>query len=106
MVDVIKSKANIIVNKINQLSGSSSPDQKKGLLRCVSSYNSILIDVLLATQALQNENPKFAVENANYVGEDADGCENAFSGKSPLTAETKVMRDASAITSAICKLLL
>lgn len=64
-----------------------------------------MIDVLLATQALQDHNPKFAVENANYVAEDADGCENAFSGKSPLTAETNVMRDVSIITSAICKLM-
>ncbi|CAI8610799.1 unnamed protein product [Vicia faba] len=105
MVNVIKSKANIAVNKINQLTRSIPPNQKGALMLCSTRYTSIMGDVLLATRALQNGNPKFAVDNANDAVIEANSCEDGFFGKSPLTAENNVMRDASAITSAICRLL-
>lgn len=106
MINVIKNKANVAINKINQLSKSIPTKQKEALLFCSINYTSILVDVFQATQALQKGNPKFAVYNINSVASEANGCENGFSGKSPLTAENNVMHDASAITSAICKLLL
>ncbi|XP_050918514.1 cell wall / vacuolar inhibitor of fructosidase 1-like [Lathyrus oleraceus] len=107
MVNVIKSKANIAVNKINQLKGSIPPAQKVALKSCADKYNAILVaDVPQATEALQKGDPKFAVDAANDAAIEANGCENGFSGKSPLTAENNVVRDASAITSAICRLLL
>lgn len=106
MINVIKNKANVAINKINQLSKSIPTKQKEALLFCSINYTSILVDVFQATQALQKGNPKFAVYNVNSVASEANGCENGFSGKSPLTAENNVMQDASAITSAICRLLL
>ncbi|KAI5415532.1 cell wall / vacuolar inhibitor of fructosidase 1 [Lathyrus oleraceus] len=107
MVNVIKSKANIAVNKINQLKGSIPPAQKVALKSCADKYNAILVaDVPQATEALQKGDPKFAVDAANDAAIEANGCENGFSGKSPLTAENNVVRDASTITSAICRLLL
>ncbi|CAK8563826.1 unnamed protein product [Lathyrus sativus] len=107
MVNVIKSKANVAVNKINQLNGSIPPDQNEALKSCADKYNAILVaDVPQAIEALQKGNPKFAVDGANDAANEANSCENGFSGKSPLTAENNVVRDASAITSAICGLLL
>lgn len=105
MINVIKNKANVAINKINQLSKSIPTKQKEALQFCSINYTSILVDVFQATQALQKGNPKFAVYNVNSVASEANGCENGFSGKSPLTVENNVMHDASAITSAICKLL-
>ncbi|CAL5199024.1 unnamed protein product [Lathyrus oleraceus] len=106
MINVIKNNANVAINKINQLSKSIPTKQKEALLFCSINYTSILVDVFQATQALQKGNPKFAVYNVNSVASEANGCENEFSEKSPLTAENNVMHDASAITSAICRLLL
>ncbi|XP_058757447.1 cell wall / vacuolar inhibitor of fructosidase 1-like [Vicia villosa] len=106
MFDVLKLKANIAIGKINQLTRSIPTKQNDAVLSCIISYRSILVDVWLSTQALQDGNPNFAVHNAEYAASDVNDCENAFSGKSPLTAENNVVRDASVITSAICKLLL
>ncbi|XP_058730215.1 cell wall / vacuolar inhibitor of fructosidase 1-like [Vicia villosa] len=107
MVGVIKNKADIAVNKINQLGGSIPPNQKAALTSCADKYNAILVaDIPQATEALQKGNPKFAVDGANDAVIEANGCENGFSGNSPLTAENNVVRDASAITSAIASLLL
>ncbi|KAL5065566.1 hypothetical protein RYX36_027303 [Vicia faba] len=107
MVNVIKNKANIAVDKIKQLSESIPADQKVALMSCADKYNAILVaDIPQATEALQKGNPKFAEESANDAAIEANGCENGFSGKSPLTAENNVVRDASTITSAIVRLLL
>ena len=59
-----------------------------------------------AISALQKGDPKFAEEAANDAANEANDCENGFSGKSQLTTENNVMHDASVITSAIVKILL
>jgi pectinesterase inhibitor-like protein len=108
MVNVMKNKANIAVNKIHQLIATSPPDQKAALNSCASKYyNAILVaDIPSAIQALQRGNPKFAEQGANDAANDANSCESSFSGKSPLTAENNAMHDSSVITSAIVRLLL
>ncbi|XP_058784331.1 cell wall / vacuolar inhibitor of fructosidase 1-like [Vicia villosa] len=106
MFNVLKSKASIAIDKIIKLTITIPPKQKEALLYCSIDYTSVLIEASQGTQALQNGDPSFAVDNANYVTSEANGCENGFSGKSPLTVENNLMRDASTITSAICKLLL
>ncbi|GAU19172.1 hypothetical protein TSUD_89370 [Trifolium subterraneum] len=107
MVNVMKNKANIALNKIHQLIGKSPPGQKAALNSCASKYNTIVAaDIAQATEALQKGNPKFAENGANDAVIEAKGCESGFSGKSPLTAENNVMRDASVITAAIVRNLL
>ncbi|PNX54923.1 pectinesterase inhibitor-like protein [Trifolium pratense] len=107
MVNVMKNKANIAINKIHQLIGKSPPDQKATLNSCASKYNAIVVaDIPSAIEALQKGNPKFAEQGANDAANEANSCENGFSGKSPLTAENNAMHDVSVITSAIVRLLL
>ncbi|XP_045829529.1 cell wall / vacuolar inhibitor of fructosidase 1-like [Trifolium pratense] len=107
MVNVMKNKANIAINKIHQLIGKSPPDQKEALDNCADNYNAIVVaDIPEATEALLKGNPKFAEDGANDAVVEARGCENGFKGKSPLTAENNAMRDASAITAAIVRNLL
>ncbi|XP_004508119.1 cell wall / vacuolar inhibitor of fructosidase 1-like [Cicer arietinum] len=105
MVNVIKTKASIALNKIHQIIGRSA--QKVALNSCVDKYNAVLVaDIPQAIQALQRGNPKFAEDGANDAAVEANSCENGFSGKSPLTAENRATQDAAAITAAIVRLLL
>ncbi|MCI43754.1 cell wall/vacuolar inhibitor of fructosidase 1-like, partial [Trifolium medium] len=94
----------IAINKIHQLIGK---EPKEPLDNCADNYNTIVVaDIAEATEALLKGNPKFAEDGANDAVIEARGCENGFSGKSPLTAENNAMRDASAITAAIVRNLL
>lgn len=106
MVNVMKDKANIGLNKINQLIESSSPDQKTALKSCADKYNVIITtDVPQATEGLQKGNPKLAMDSAVDASKAVSSCEKGFSGKSPLTAENLVTDRASTITAHICRQL-
>ncbi|XP_058730251.1 cell wall / vacuolar inhibitor of fructosidase 1-like [Vicia villosa] len=106
MVDAIKSEADIGLNKINQLIGSSPADQKAALKSCVDQYNAIITtDVPQAIQGLQNRNPKLAMDSAVAASHAVAICDKGFSGKSPINTENLVVSHASTITSHICRQL-
>ncbi|WJX90757.1 hypothetical protein P8452_72625 [Trifolium repens] len=107
MVNVMKNKANIAINKIHQLIARSPPDQKEPLDDCADYYKTIVVaDIAQATEALLKGNPKFAEDGANDAVIEAKSCESGFKGNSPLTTENNVMTDASVITAAIVRNLL
>ncbi|CAI8610798.1 unnamed protein product [Vicia faba] len=106
MVNVMKDKANIGLNKINQLIATSPSDQKVALNSCAEKYNAIIAtDVPQATKGLQNKNPKLAEDSAVHASDAVVACWKGLPGNSPLIAENLVMRDASTITSHICRQL-
>jgi pectinesterase inhibitor-like protein len=108
MVNIIKSKANTALNKINQLiKEKQEPNQKEALNSCAGRYKAILVaDVPKSISALKQGDPKFAEDGANDAAVEATTCENGFKGKSPLSDENIAMHDVAAITAAIVKLLL
>ncbi|CAJ2654066.1 unnamed protein product [Trifolium pratense] len=108
MVDIIKSKANTTLNKINQLiKKKQEPSQKEALNSCAGRYKAILVaDVPKSVAALKQGDPKFAEDGANDAAVEATTCENGFKGKSPLSNENIAMHDVAAITAAIVKQLL
>ncbi|KAK7291720.1 hypothetical protein RIF29_07093 [Crotalaria pallida] len=108
MVNVIKTKANNALVKINKLlQVSSVPDQKEALNLCSGQYKAILeADVAQAIAALQKGDPKFAEDGAKDAAIEATSCENSFSGKSPLTSDNNSMHDVAVVTAAIVRLLL
>jgi len=106
MVDIIKSKANTALNKINQLIKGSHA-QKEALNSCAGRYKAILVaDVPKSVAALKQGDPKFAEDGANDVAIEATTCENGFKGKSPISDENIAMHDVAVITAAIVKQLL
>ncbi|CAK8563821.1 unnamed protein product [Lathyrus sativus] len=106
MVNVMKSKANVGVEKINQLIGSSSPDQNVALKSCADKYNAIIaVNIPQATESLQKKSSKLAMDSALNASDVVSDCEDGFSGKSPLTTENLVMDRVSAITAQICRQL-
>ncbi|KAG2407328.1 Cell wall / vacuolar inhibitor of fructosidase [Vigna angularis] len=108
MVNVIKTKANNALDKIQQLlQGSHEHSQKEALNSCAGRYKTILeADVAQAIAALQKGDPKFAEDGANDAAVEATSCENGFSGKSPLTNENNAMHDVAVTTGAIVRQLL
>ncbi|CAJ1940798.1 unnamed protein product [Sphenostylis stenocarpa] len=108
MVKVMKAKVNDGLKRIHDLQkGGAGPNLKKALSSCADSYNSVLTtDIPEATEALQKGNPKFAQDGANDAANEANYCEEDFSGHSPLTQQNNALHDSAAITSAIIRLLL
>jgi pectinesterase inhibitor-like protein len=106
MANVMKNKANITLNKIHRLIAKSPSDQKEELNDCESKYVAIVVaGIPSVIENLQKGNPEDAEQSADDTVTDANGCENDFKGKSPLTAENNAVIDASVITAAIARLL-
>ncbi|GMY27953.1 cell wall / vacuolar inhibitor of fructosidase 1-like [Fagus crenata] len=108
MVDVIKAKAIQTLNHIKGLlQRSPNPKVKQALNSCARKYNSIIVgDVPQAIEALTKGDPKFAEEGANDAANEANFCEEGFSGNSPLTVENKLVHYVSTVAAAIAKILL
>ncbi|OAY56159.1 cell wall / vacuolar inhibitor of fructosidase 1 [Manihot esculenta] len=106
MINMVKAKATISVQLINQLF-KKSPRLKNPLSFCAESYSAILsADIPEALEALQKGVPKFAQNGANDAANEANLCEANFHGKSPLTKFNKIVHDTSVIASAIIQQLL
>ena len=108
MVDTIKTKATATVAQINTLLGSN-PDSKtkNGLDGCLMIYSNEILnsDIPSAMEGLQKGNPKSAEQSMNNAANDADRCEGAFAGASPITSFNYNLTDLSNIASAIINLL-
>ncbi|KAK7388028.1 hypothetical protein VNO78_22829 [Psophocarpus tetragonolobus] len=108
MVDVIKTKSNNVLDKIQKLlEENPEPGLKEALSSCADRYKAILqADVAQAVAALQKGDPKFAEDGANDAAIEATSCENTFSGQSPLSNDNTAMHDLAATTAAIVRQLL
>ncbi|KAL6133656.1 hypothetical protein ACLB2K_065890 [Fragaria x ananassa] len=103
MVDVVSTKVNGILKKIDTLLKQNPGD--KALQYCSHNYHFVLsIDIKEAKDAIMGD-PKFAEDSMNDASEYADACEIQFKGRSPLTKLNKYISDASRVTSAIAKIL-
>lgn len=107
MVDVLKTKATETLNHINGLL-HGNPKLKRPLRSCADNYRAVIEgDVLVAVEALQKGNPKFAEQSANDAANEAGSCEDGFSGGgSPLTEKNKAVHDVAAVAAAIVRNLL
>ncbi|KAK8661850.1 hypothetical protein V6N13_091441 [Hibiscus sabdariffa] len=74
---------------------------KMALSDCVYSYNTI--------EAIEKNNPKFAVDSATDAGNEAQRCEDSFrenSANSPISGSNKAVHDLCVILQSIASLLL
>ena len=88
MVDTIKTKATATVAQINTLLGSNpDPKTKNGLDGCLMIYSNEILntDIPSAMEGLQKGNPKSAEQYMNNAANEANTCEGAFAGASPIT---------------------
>ncbi|KAI4344759.1 hypothetical protein L6164_011950 [Bauhinia variegata] len=109
MVNVMKSKANDALDKINHiLRKGRDPTHKHALRECADNYKTVLeADIPMAIEALKKGNPKFAEDGANDAAIEAKSCEDdEFGGKSSLTPYNKIMHEVSVVTAAIVRNLL
>lgn len=109
MVDTIKAKAIAATHRIGELLGTApDPKTKAALGRCVVLYDRAVLgaDIPSAKEAVRTGNPKFAEQGANDAANEADSCERAFGGYSPITSFNRGVSDVSRVASAIIRLLL
>ncbi|GMI80220.1 cell wall / vacuolar inhibitor of fructosidase 1, CELL WALL / VACUOLAR INHIBITOR OF FRUCTOSIDASE 1 [Hibiscus trionum] len=107
----VNAKASATLYQISTLLGSATdPNLKKALSGCVDSYNTIIkTDIPVAVEAIEKNNPKFAVGSATDAGNEAQRCEDGFGGKSPnspISDSNKMVHDLSVILQSIASLLL
>ncbi|GMI80224.1 cell wall / vacuolar inhibitor of fructosidase 1, CELL WALL / VACUOLAR INHIBITOR OF FRUCTOSIDASE 1 [Hibiscus trionum] len=104
----VNTKASATMNQIATLLRSATdPNLKKALSGCVDSYNTIIkADIPVAIEAIEKNNPKFAVDSASDAGNEAQRCEDGFGGKSPISGSNKMVHDLSVILQSIASLLL
>ncbi|EYU45481.1 hypothetical protein MIMGU_mgv1a021463mg, partial [Erythranthe guttata] len=89
MVAAVKEKSKEALSTVNKLLVKSGSNPKKALQQCRDAYKAVLEgDVPEAEQSLRG-NPKFAENGMADVAVEADSCEAAFGGKSPLTVVNK-----------------
>ena len=109
MVDMIKAKSIATLHRISELLGTAPhPKTKATLRRCAELYDNAVLkaDIPSAMEALKTGNPKFAEQGANDAAKEADSCERAFGGASPITSFNRSVSDLSRVASAIIRLLL
>ncbi|XP_050372579.1 cell wall / vacuolar inhibitor of fructosidase 1-like [Argentina anserina] len=105
MVDVVKNKATLCANRINDLLKQKPGDQ--ALSSCKSDYNAVLIaDVPVAVEALTKGDPKFAEQSMDDTAIEAKSCEDGFKGRSPMTDLNNASQKFAAVAAAIVRLLL
>ncbi|PPR88702.1 hypothetical protein GOBAR_AA31980 [Gossypium barbadense] len=66
-------------------------------------------DIPVAIDAIEKNNPKFAVQSATDAGNEAQACENSFAEKasnSPIFSGNKAVHDLSVVLQSIASLLL
>ncbi|KAL9139924.1 hypothetical protein ABFS82_14G002700 [Erythranthe guttata] len=102
MVAAVKEKSKEALSTVNKLLVKSGSNPKKALQQCRDAYKAVLEgDVPEAEQSLRG-NPKFAENGMADVAVEADSCEAAFGGKSPLTVVNKAVRLLPGLSSEIC----
>ncbi|KAM6565748.1 hypothetical protein CsatA_024876 [Cannabis sativa] len=119
MVDVVKSKAQATLDRINQLlkqqkssstsTGTTTSTLKQALDHCALNYGAILNgDIPQATEAFTKGDFKFAQQGSDDAANEANLCENEFtpSGSSPITQMNKDVHDVALVTSSMAKMLL
>ncbi|KAL7080831.1 hypothetical protein ACP275_14G002700 [Erythranthe tilingii] len=105
MVAAVKEKSREALSAVNKLLVKSRTNPK-ALQQCRDAYKAVLEgDVPEAEQSLRG-NPKFAENGMADVAVEADSCEAAFGGKSPLTVVNKAVRDLAVVARAIIRNLL
>ncbi|KAK8661847.1 hypothetical protein V6N13_091438 [Hibiscus sabdariffa] len=108
--DSVNAKAIVTLNQISTLLGSATdPNLKKALGGCVDYYNTINADIPVAVEAIEKNDPKFAVGSATDEGNEARRCEDSFGGSSPdspISGSNKVVHDLCVILQSIASLLL
>ncbi|KAK8671244.1 hypothetical protein V6N13_037844 [Hibiscus sabdariffa] len=111
VADSVNEKASATLNQISTLLKSATdPNMKKALSGCVDSYNTIIkADIPVAIEAIEKNNPKFAVGSATDAGNEAQRCEGSFgenSTSSPISGSNKAVHDLSVILQSIASMLL
>ena len=107
-VDAIKAKATATLDRINGLLGTTpDPKTKAALSHCGELYDNAVLkaDIPSAIEALKKGNPKFAEQGVNDAANEADSCERAFGGASPISSFNRSVSDLSRVASAIIGLL-
>ncbi|KAF4354318.1 hypothetical protein G4B88_007447, partial [Cannabis sativa] len=117
MVDVVKSKAQATLDRINQLlkqqkssstsTGTTTSTLKQALDHCALNYGAILNgDIPQATEAFTKGDFKFAQQGSDDAANEANLCENEFtpSGSSPITQMNKDVHDVALVTSSMAKI--
>ncbi|KAG4180587.1 hypothetical protein ERO13_A10G174050v2 [Gossypium hirsutum] len=108
---IVNAKAIATLNQISALLKSvKDPTLEKALEGCIVSYNTIIQgDIPVAIDAIEKNNPKFAVQSATDAGNEAQACENSFAEKasnSPIFSGNKAVHDLSVLLQSIASLLL
>ncbi|KAK8671242.1 hypothetical protein V6N13_037842 [Hibiscus sabdariffa] len=111
VADSANAKANATLNHIlTLLKTATDPELKKALDVCVVSYNTIIEgDIPVAIEAIEKNNPKFAVEYADDAGNEVQTCEDSFARNtldSPISDRNKAVHDLCVIFESIASLLL
>ncbi|MBA0749719.1 hypothetical protein Gogos_003617 [Gossypium gossypioides] len=111
VADSVNAKAIATLNQISALLKSvKDPTLEKALEGCIVSYNTIIqADIPVAIDAIEKNNPKFAVQSATDAGNEAQACENSFAEKpsnSPIFSGNKAVHDLSVVLQSIASLLL
>ncbi|TYG99622.1 hypothetical protein ES288_A10G209500v1 [Gossypium darwinii] len=101
VADSVNAKAIATLNQISALLKSvKDPTLEKALEGS---------DIPVAIDAIEKNNPKFAVQSATDAGNEAQACENSFAEKasnSPIFSGNKAVHDLSVVLQSIASLLL
>ncbi|KAL4380913.1 cell wall / vacuolar inhibitor of fructosidase 1 [Arachis duranensis] len=107
MVDFMKSRSIVAVNKIHRLQQGATGRFKGALDSCIGHYNDGILkgDVPEAISGIQFNNPKFAENAVADAANEAYLCEQEFNGNSPLNNENKAVRDGANMARVIVRML-
>ncbi|KAL1320758.1 hypothetical protein HN51_065462 [Arachis hypogaea] len=100
MVDFIKLRSIIVLNKIHQLQQEATGKFKDALDSCIGHYNDRILkgDVPQAISGIEANNPKFAESAVADAVIESYLCDEGFNnGNSPLINENKAVRDGANI---------
>ncbi|KAL4386177.1 hypothetical protein GQ457_09G024700 [Hibiscus cannabinus] len=104
--DSVNAKAIVTLNQISTLLESATdPNLKKASGGCVDYYNTIInADIPVAIEAIEKNDPKFAVGSATDAGNEARRSEDSFGGSStdsPISDSNKAVHDLCVILQSI-----
>ncbi|KAL8026038.1 hypothetical protein ABFX02_14G003000 [Erythranthe guttata] len=106
MIGAVEAKSKEALSAVKKLLKGGGGGDREALKQCKDKYKAVLEgDVPVAKRAVRG-NPKFAEGGMADAKVEADDCEDAFGGKSPLTKVNGDVRDLAVVARAIIRNLL
>lgn len=105
MVGAVKAKSREALSAVKKLSRNRKVSVE-ALQRCKDAYEAVVDADVPEAEGSVRGNPKFAENGMADAAVEADNCDGAFGGKSPLSGVNRAVRELAVVARAIIRNLL